>query len=98
MTSWRHFLVLFVFGACVLGLGGRIIYLGTTERDFLQEQGDARSLRTETIPAMRGVIADRRGEPLAVSTPVYGVWTDPSRLKLGNDQIEALGRNSLCTS
>lgn len=91
-ARWRHLLVIAVFGVCVLGIGGRIVYLGTTERDFLQEQGDARSLRTETIPAMRGVIADRRGEPLAVSTPVYGVWTDPSRLQLNDEQIATLGK------
>ena len=39
-------------------------------RDFLQHQGDARSIRKEIIPAHRGLITDRNGEPLAVSTPV----------------------------
>jgi cell division protein FtsI (penicillin-binding protein 3) len=91
MGSWRHSIVVVIFIAGVMGLCGRIVFLGVTERDFLQEQGDARSVRTETIPAMRGVIADRRGEPLAVSTPVYGVWTDPSRAQLNAAEIAALG-------
>ncbi|MDG2278884.1 MAG: penicillin-binding transpeptidase domain-containing protein [Pseudomonadales bacterium] len=91
MGSWRHSIVVVIFIAGVVGLCGRIVFLGVTERDFLQEQGDARSVRTETIPAMRGVIADRRGEPLAVSTPVYGVWTDPSRAQLDAAEIVALG-------
>ena len=47
-------------------------------RDFLQHQGDARSIRKEIIPAHRGLITDRNGEPLAVSTPVTTLIADPS--------------------
>lgn len=90
MNSWRHYTIVILFLGAVVVLSGRVVYLGVTERDFLQDQGDARSVRKETIPAMRGVIADRRGEPLAVSTPVYGVWTDPSRLQLNDEHLEQL--------
>jgi cell division protein FtsI (penicillin-binding protein 3) len=44
---------------------------------FLQGQGQARTVRTESIPAYRGVITDSRGEPLAVSTPVVTLWANP---------------------
>ena len=37
---------------------------------FLERQGEARMVRTENIQAHRGMITDRNGEPLAVSTPV----------------------------
>ncbi|MFT7387910.1 MAG: cell division protein FtsI (penicillin-binding protein 3) [Candidatus Endobugula sp.] len=47
---------------------------------FLQGQGLARTLRTETIPAYRGVITDRYGEPLAMSTPVISLWANPQQL------------------
>ena len=47
---------------------------------FLQSQGDARSLRVEPIPAHRGIISDRHGEPLAVSTPVQTLWANPKKL------------------
>lgn len=47
---------------------------------FLQGQGDARTLRVEPIPAYRGLITDRHGEPLAVSTPVVSVWANPQVL------------------
>jgi cell division protein FtsI (penicillin-binding protein 3) len=59
-----------------------------TERGyrFLQSQGDARSLRIEPIPAHRGIISDRNGEPLAVSTPVQTLWANPQTLVA---QIEA---------
>jgi cell division protein FtsI (penicillin-binding protein 3) len=49
-------------------------------REFLQDQGAMRSVRTAEIPAYRGVIVDRRGEPLAVSTPVISIWADPKLL------------------
>ena len=90
MSAWRHYLLVSSFLLMVLGLCGRVIYLGVTERDFLQRQGDARSVRSETIPAMRGVIYDRHGEPLAVSTPVFAVWTDPSRAELSSQDIAAV--------
>ena len=48
--------------------------------DFLQTQGDARSIRSESIPAYRGLITDRNGEPLAVSTPVTSVVANPKYL------------------
>ncbi|MCB1614896.1 MAG: hypothetical protein KDI30_02675, partial [Pseudomonadales bacterium] len=58
--------------------------------EFLQAQGDARSLRTETITAHRGVITDRHGEPLAVSTPVVSVWAEPKFLLGESDKWPAL--------
>ena len=65
----------------LLGLGGaavaRIGYLDVTG-DFLRKQGDARTVRTEITDAHRGTITDRRGELLAVSTPVESIWIDPS--------------------
>ena len=88
MTPWRLYFVIGGFLLVTLGLCGRIVYLGVTERDFLQDQGDARSIRHQVIPAMRGTVLDRRGEPLAVSTPVYAVWADPSS---GQFSVDALG-------
>ena len=83
---WRHYTVVVLFaGTCVV-LSARVVYLGSTERDFLQEQGDARSVRVEKIPSHRGVVYDRHGEPLAVSTPVVAVWTDPGRDRLSDTQ------------
>ena len=90
MKLWRHYTVVVLFlGACS-GLAARVTYLHVTERAFLQEQGDARSLRLESMPAYRGVVYDRHGEPLAVSTPVMAVWTDPSLVRLNDEAIGAL--------
>ncbi|MBT2773996.1 penicillin-binding protein 2 [Halomonas sp. ISL-60] len=59
---------------------GRITLLQVIDRPFLQSQGDARTLRHETIPAHRGMITDRNGEPLAISTPVVTIWANPQEL------------------
>jgi cell division protein FtsI (penicillin-binding protein 3) len=59
---------------------GRITLLQVIDRPFLQSQGDARTLRNEVIPAHRGMITDRNGEPLAISTPVVTLWANPQEL------------------
>jgi len=50
------------------------------DREFLRNEGERRYLRLQEIPARRGMILDRNGEPLAVSTPVATVWGDPRLL------------------
>ena len=93
MITWRHYSIVIVFGCCVVALCGRVGYLAVTQKDFLQEQGDARSVRAVSIPAMRGMVVDRHGEALAVSTPVFGVWTDPTRAKFEPAQLTALAQS-----
>jgi cell division protein FtsI (penicillin-binding protein 3) len=48
--------------------------------DFYQRQGEARYLRELPIKTSRGMITDRNGEPLAVSTPVASIWVNPQDL------------------
>ncbi len=57
---------------------------------FLQEQGMARTLRKEKINAYRGVIMDRNGELLAVSTPVMSIFANPQRIE--PTQVTALAK------
>lgn len=59
---------------------------------FLQNQGNNRTLRTVDIPAYRGVITDRRGEPLAISTPVVSIWANPQLLEVDGDKLAMLAR------
>jgi cell division protein FtsI (penicillin-binding protein 3) len=71
-----------VFGfllALLIGLLGRSLYLQRIDNDFLQEQGSSRYSREIDVPAHRGRIVDRFGEPLAISTPVKAVWACPIR-------------------
>lgn len=74
-----------------LGLVGRVFYLMIIDRHFLLGQGDARSLRIVSIPAYRGMITDRNGAPLAISTPVTSLWIDPEDFNPTQDELKQLG-------
>lgn len=84
-SSWRFYLVAAALLALLLLLTGRVLSLQILDsqygREFLQSQGAKRALRTAELPAYRGVITDRRGEPLAVSTPVVSIWANPQDLR-----------------
>src|SRR5690606_10766899 len=82
LPQWRLRAVALLLLALLVVLAWRTLSLQVldTERgyEFLQGQGDARTIRTEIIPAHRGQIVDRNGEPLAISTPVVSIWANPS--------------------
>ncbi|WNW11694.1 penicillin-binding protein 2 [Pseudomonas sp. DTU_2021_1001937_2_SI_NGA_ILE_001] len=80
LYPWRFRLVVALLSLLVLAISWRIIDLQVVDHTFLQEQGDARSLRHIPIPAHRGLITDRNGEPLAVSTPVTTLWANPKEM------------------
>ena len=92
MSFWRHYL----FIVCFIGIAGalsvRVVYLGVTERDFLQEEGDKRSIYEKRLPAMRGMIYDRNGEALAVSTPVFAVAVNPLQFDANSVALQQLGK------
>ncbi|MFT7222678.1 MAG: cell division protein FtsI (penicillin-binding protein 3), partial [Cellvibrionaceae bacterium] len=85
IVRWRFYFVLSVMIAFMLAL---VWYLATLQivpnadrgYEFLQRQGLDRTLRVEPIPALRGMITDRHGKPLAVSTPVTSLWAHPQQL------------------
>ena len=58
----------------------RDVQLHLYEHDFLKDEGEKRSLRVDAIPAYRGMITDRHGEPLAISTPVMSLWANSKQL------------------
>jgi cell division protein FtsI (penicillin-binding protein 3) len=85
----------FALGLLLLGaglLGWRIVDLHVVRHDFLQGQGDARSLRVVGLAAHRGMITDRHGEPLAISTPVDSIWANPQELLLARERLPELAR------
>ncbi|MDX8399641.1 MAG: penicillin-binding protein 2, partial [Gallionellaceae bacterium] len=99
LPPWRSRLL---FIALMLGLCGllvRAVYLQGFQNDFLQQKGDARYSRVVKINAHRGMITDRNGKPLAISTPVESVWVSPqATVKVTAKQIaelaEALGMSA----
>ncbi len=72
----RNFvLVLIALGFAVLAV--RAYNLQIQRSDFLSLQGEARHQRVLSVSAHRGMITDRHGEPLAISTPVQSVCVNP---------------------
>ncbi len=77
---WRsHFLMAAILILLVI-VFARLYYLQILNHDFLQHQGDLRAVRTQTVKANRGIVLDRHGVPLAVSTPVQSVWVNPKEI------------------
>lgn len=74
---YRYYFIIALLALGLLALLWRLFDLTVVNRAFLQGQGNARTLRTVTIPAYRGMIFDRNGAPLAISTPVDSVWMNP---------------------
>ncbi len=81
LYPWRFRLVLLALALMVAAIVWRIVDLQVFDQGFLQAHGDARSVRHIPIPAHRGLITDRNGEPLAVSTPVTTLWANGKELQ-----------------
>ena len=89
---WRHRALVGLFVAAAAALLARVAHLAVTESDFLKKQGEARAVRVVPIPVHRGIIYDRHGEPLAVSTPVYSIWTDPGQTPIPPARFDDLAQ------
>jgi cell division protein FtsI (penicillin-binding protein 3) len=72
----RKVVVIFIM-ACMSVLVGRAIDLQVLNKKFLKEQGDMRHVSDVSVSAYRGMIKDRNGAPLAISTPVESIWMNP---------------------
>lgn len=86
----RLFFLSFIFIVILLVLIWRVLDLTILNRQFLKGQGDARSLRILDMPAYRGMIMDREGITLAVSTPVQSVWMNSKDFKPTPQQLNSL--------
>ena len=97
ISRWRYLLLVSVlFMLPVAGLwhiaGLQVLTDVDKGFQFLQGQGQARTVRTESIPAYRGVITDSRGEPLAVSTPVVTLWANPQVIDGSSEGLSELAK------
>lgn len=90
LYPWRFRLVLALLALMVGAIAWRMLDLQVLDHDFLKAHGDARSVRHIPIPAHRGLITDRNGEPLAVSTPVTTLWANGKELQAAREQWPTL--------
>lgn len=68
--------LLIVIGILML----RAAWLEIFQQEWLQQQADKRQMRVVTVPAYRGMITDRNGDPMAISSPVSSLWCNPQEL------------------
>ena len=90
LPAWRSRLLVVVLLLGLLGLAGRAVYLQGMHNGFLQQKGESRYSRVIEMSAHRGMITDRHGEPLAISTPVESVWASPQDMDATSTQIKKL--------
>ena len=88
----RMLLVGVALGLCSVALVGRAAWVQLVDAEFYQRQGEARFVREIPIPTSRGMITDRNGEPVAVSTPVESIWANPQELLRYPDRLPELAK------
>ncbi len=98
ISKWRFYVVVSALALLPMALAWHLAHLQVVPGkekgfQFLQGAGEARTLREEKINAYRGVITDRNGELLAVSTPVRSLFANPKKIKAEQigDIAKALG-------
>jgi cell division protein FtsI (penicillin-binding protein 3) len=89
---WRVWLILALLVTAGAGLLAQAAHLQLYRHDFYASEGNERFSRVATITAHRGMITDRNGEPLAISTPVDSVWVNPQELAAVSDQLPRLAQ------
>jgi cell division protein FtsI (penicillin-binding protein 3) len=92
LEGWRSRALLIVLVSGFAVLAGRAFYLQGLNNSFLQAKGEARYGRVVEMPASRGAVRDRQGQPLAISTPAESIWASPEDLEADDAQIAKLAR------
>jgi len=86
----RRYGVLTVFALAATALVWRAVDQQILEKDFLQSEGADRYLDRVDMVAHRGLITDRRGDVLALSTPVDSVAANPRVLRADSPALAPL--------
>jgi cell division protein FtsI (penicillin-binding protein 3) len=99
-TSLRRRYLFMLTAWTLLGCGllARAVDLHVVQHEFLARQGDMRNLRIEPLSAYRGVISDRDGRVLAVSTPVTTLWANPREAMEAREAWSRLANNPVLDS
>ncbi|MBC8021812.1 MAG: penicillin-binding protein 2 [Burkholderiales bacterium] len=93
LEGWRSRFVFAIVAMAFASLAARAFFLQGLNTGFLQAKGEARYGRVIDLPASRGPVKDRNGQPLAISTPVESIWATPDELDEVDDaQVRALAK------
>ncbi len=80
VALWRPAVIAGVMVLCGVAVVLRAAEIQLLDNDFYQQHAQSRQQRVKEMKAPRGVIADRNGHPIAVSTPTYAIWGHPGKL------------------
>ncbi|MEM8548177.1 MAG: penicillin-binding protein 2, partial [Pseudomonadota bacterium] len=78
------------FVASAFAIVGRGFYLQIMQHQMLATEGETRHVHRMSVAAHRGPIVDRRGEPLALSSPVDSIWAKPTDLMTEAERLPQL--------
>ena len=76
----RRLALMLVLLSGIVILLGRAAYLEIFQQSWLKEQAGKRQLRTVVVPPYRGMIVDRNGESLAISSPAESITINPRKV------------------
>lgn len=75
----HRFYVVWLVALCLfVALVGRAFYVQIFNQKFYEDKANSRSVGKEKKQALRGMLLDRNGVPLAISSPVMTVFIDPA--------------------
>lgn len=92
LPAWRSRALLLAFLLLFAALAIRAVYLQGMNHDFYRQKGEERSSHVLKVSEHRGMITDRNGEPLAISTPVESAWLNPREVKFTAGSLAKLAR------
>jgi penicillin-binding protein 2 len=79
-----------LMGLATVGLLGRLFLLQVVRHDYYADLSQGNRVRTEPIPAARGLILDRNGELIAGNQPAYQLELVPEEVPDLQKTLEAL--------
>jgi penicillin-binding protein 2 len=79
-----------IIGVATIALIARLFLLQVTRHDYYAELSQGNRVRTEPIPAARGLIIDRHGELIAGSQPTYQLELVPEEVPDIDATLEGL--------
>jgi cell division protein FtsI/penicillin-binding protein 2 len=94
----RAYVVCVAFVAVLSALSWRVITIQVVDRQQYASTGQRAFQRTETIPAIRGMIVDRRDETIAKTIPVASLFIDKNHLNNPNLAALALAYQEAITA
>jgi cell division protein FtsI (penicillin-binding protein 3) len=87
---WRVIVLVIALFLLLCLVVARLFFLNVIDRSFLLQQSNVRIVRKQKIPSYRGMILDRSGVPLAISTPLDSIWVNPRQFHATSEQRKAI--------